>query len=77
MVLQGAAKKSYRAHLDEPPLVFPIYPYMIQCNKPKHSGRFAEFTESLDDHKLALSPKIDFEPVCRDGLDGRMGKERG
>jgi hypothetical protein len=28
--LTGAAKEGYRVHLDEAPLVFPTYPYMIQ-----------------------------------------------
>jgi hypothetical protein len=28
--LTGAAKEGYRAHLDEAPLVFPTYPYMVQ-----------------------------------------------
>jgi hypothetical protein len=28
--LTGAAKEGYRAHLDEDPLVFPTYPFMIQ-----------------------------------------------
>jgi hypothetical protein len=28
--LTGAAKEGYRAHLDEAPMVFPTYPYMIQ-----------------------------------------------
>jgi hypothetical protein len=29
-LLTGASKEGYRAHLDQAPMVFPTYPYMIQ-----------------------------------------------
>jgi hypothetical protein len=35
--LTGAAKEGYRAHLDEAPLVFPTYPYMIQYLLETHA----------------------------------------